>query len=417
MLLRLYSALWPLLTPLIKRYLKKRARQAPAYLAHWDERFGRSLPQPRGQQIWLHAVSVGETRAALPLVKALRARYPQASLLITQMTPTGRAIAQELYPDAQVHYLPYDNLRWMRRFVAAAQPACLLLMETEIWPAMIHACRDAGVPVLLVNARLSEKSAAGYRRIARLVRPALQRLNAVAAQSPADAARLAALGTPAPQVCGSTKYDFTPPADKLAQGEAFRAAIGHRPVWVCASTRDGEEALILDAWRAAGPQPALLVLVPRHPERFAEVAQLAADRGFAVQRRSDQAAVAAETQVWVGDSMGELFAYYAAADVAFVGGSLLDFGAQNLIEPASVGVPVLLGPSTYNFAEASALALQAGAAKQVADAPQLVASALQLLADSAARQRMREAGLAFTRAHQGASERIATLVAAVLDGG
>jgi 3-deoxy-D-manno-octulosonic-acid transferase len=185
-------------------------------------------------------------------------------------------------------------------------------------------------------------------------------------------------------------------------------------VWVCASTRDGEEALILDAWRADGPQQALLVLVPRHPERFAQVAQLAAGRGFAVQRRSDQVAVATDTQVWVGDSMGELFAYYAAADVAFVGGSLLDFGAQNMIEPASVGVPVLLGPSTYNFAEASVLALQAGAARQVADAPQLVVAALALLDDADARLRMRDAGLAFTAAHRGASERIASLIAATL---
>ncbi|MEQ6290011.1 lipid IV(A) 3-deoxy-D-manno-octulosonic acid transferase [Vogesella sp. GCM10023246] len=407
----LYSALWPLLTPLVKRYLNKRAQKAPAYLQHWDERFGRDLPRGDGREvIWLHAVSVGETRAALPLVKQLRQQYPAARFVITQMTPTGRATALELYPDAEIRYLPYDSAGNMRRFIAALRPKFGVLMETELWPNLLHACRAAGVPLFLVNARLSEKSLRGYRRIGPLIRPAMRALTAVAAQSDADAERLRQLGAANVSVCGNSKYDFTPPPDKLVLGQAFRQRIGSRPVWVCASTRDGEEELILRAWQAVPRGEALLLLVPRHPERFDSVATLAADMGFAVQRRSDEQAVAASTQVWLGDSMGELFAYYAAADVAFIGGSLLDFGSQNLIEPASVGLPVLIGRSTFNFAEAAALALAAGAARQVSDADQLVAAALTLLQDAAARQPMRQAGLAFTAQHRGASQRMLQLI-------
>ena len=407
----LYSALWPLLTPLVKRYLRKRARQAPAYLEHWDERFGRDLPRSDGREvIWLHAVSVGETRAALPLVTLLRQQYPAARFVITQMTPTGRATALELYPDAEIRYLPYDSAGNMRRFIAALRPKFGVLMETELWPNLLHACRTAGVPLFLLNARLSEKSLRGYRRIGPLIRPAMRAFTSVAAQSDADAERLRQLGAAKVRVCGNSKYDFTPPADQLALGQEFRQRIGSRPLWVCASTRDGEEALILQAWQQATRGDALLLLVPRHPERFDSVATLAADMGFSVQRRSDNQALAAGTQVWVGDSMGELFAYYAAADVAFVGGSLLDFGSQNLIEPASIGLPVLIGPSTYNFAEAASLALAAGAARQVADAQSLVSAVLELLPDAAARQRMREAGLAFTAQHRGASQRMLQLI-------
>jgi len=407
----LYSALWPLLMPLVKRYLNKRARKAPAYLEHWDERFGRDLPRGDGREvIWLHAVSVGETRAALPLVKLLRQQYPAARFVITQMTPTGRATALQLYPDAEIRYLPYDSAGNMRRFIAALRPKLGVLMETELWPNLLHACRAAGVPLFLVNARLSEKSLRGYRRIGPLIRPAMRALTAVAAQSEADAERLRQLGAARVQVCGNSKYDFTPPAEQLAVGQTFRQHIGNRPVWVCASTRDGEEALILQAWQAAPRGDALLLLVPRHPERFDSVATLAASMGLAVQRRSDGQPVSQGTQVWVGDSMGELFAYYAAADVAFVGGSLLDFGSQNLIEPASIGLPVLIGPSTYNFAEAASLALAAGAARQVADAQSLVSAALALLQDADARQLMREAGLAFTAQHRGASQRMLQLI-------
>ncbi|BAK78766.1 3-deoxy-D-manno-octulosonic-acid transferase domain protein [Pseudogulbenkiania sp. NH8B] len=409
----LYSALWTLATPLIRRYLRKRAKKAPAYLEHWDERFGQRVVPAATGAIWVHAVSVGETRAALPLVAALRRRWPDAPLLVTQMTPTGRATAEALYPDAEVRYLPYDYPRAVRAFLRSYRPRFGVLMETELWPNLIHAAHAQRVPLFLANARLSEKSLRGYRKVARLMAPALGQFRAIAAQTADDAGRLQQLGAVDVAVCGNTKYDFTAPEAALELGAAFRRRIGPRPVLVCASTRDGEEALILDAWRAAGRAvaDALLVIVPRHPERFASVAGLAEAAGFAVQRRSDDAALRDTTQVWIGDSMGELFGYYAAADVAFVGGSLLPLGGQNLIEPASVGVPVLFGPSMFNFADASAKALASGAAVQVADAAALVQQALALLADPARRQSMRQAALGFTAAHRGASERIVALIA------
>lgn len=410
----LYSLLWWAATPLIRRYLKKRAGKAPAYLQHWDERFGvANSPRATGA-IWIHAVSVGETRAALPLIQALRQRWPDAPLLLTQMTPTGRDTARQLYPDAEVRYLPYDYPAAVRDFLALWQPRFGVLMETEIWPNLLHAAHKQGVPLFLANARLSEKSLRGYRRIQGLIGPAMRSLTAVAAQSPQDAERLQQLGAIDPQVCGNTKYDFTPPAAMQTLAQAFRQRIGQRPVFICASTRDAEETLILQAWQQADVGNTLLVLVPRHPERFDSVAALAHDMGFAVQRRSDNADIAADTSVWLGDSMGELFAYYGCAEVAFVGGSLLPLGGQNLIEPASLGLPVLFGPSMFNFAEASQLALAAGAALQVADATALVSQVLSLLQDRARCQQMSMAAQTFTAAHRGASQRIVALLQAHL---
>lgn len=408
---QLYSAAWWLATPLIRRYLRKRARKARAYLEHWDERFAIDLPaRGAGQLIWLHAVSVGETRAAQPLIALLRERYPQARWLISQMTPTGRDTARQLYPFAEIRYLPYDRADYMQRFVAAMRPTFGILMETELWPNLMHACRTQQIPLFLCNARLSEKSLRGYRRILPLIRPAMQALTAVAAQSEDDAQRLAQLGACNITVCGNTKYDISPPPAQLALGQQFKQRIGDRPVLVCASTREGEEALILDAWRQAEVGRSLLVIVPRHPERFVAVAHSATEKGFSVQCRSDNLPLLPDTQVWIGDSMGELFAYYAAADVAFIGGSLLDFGSQNLIEPASAGVPVLLGPSTYNFAEAAKLAIKAGVAVQIAHADELVATALRLLSQAAEREAIARAARQFTRLHQGASQRCLALL-------
>ncbi|MCP1291267.1 lipid IV(A) 3-deoxy-D-manno-octulosonic acid transferase [Chromobacterium sp. S0633] len=408
---RLYSWAWLLATPLVRHYLKKRARKAPAYLEHWDERFGSQL-QPRAEgAIWIHAVSVGETRAAQPLVAALREAWPDAPLLMTQMTPTGRATALQLYPDAEVRYLPYDYPQAAQAFLAAYRPRLGVLMETELWPNLIHAAAEQQVPLFLANARLSEKSLNGYLKISGLISPAVAALRAVAAQTPEDGERLRQLGAKAVEICGNTKYDIQPPPAQLALAEAFKSRIGRRRVLVCASTRDGEEALILDAWRAAAQAlgDALLVLVPRHPERFGEAAALAESRGMKVQRRSDGAPVDAATQVWLGDSMGEAFAYFACGDLAFVGGSLLPLGCHNLIEPASVGVPVLFGPSIFNFKQAAALALAAGAARQVANAADLIGAVVELLGDERRRQAMRESALAFSGAHRGASQRMSAL--------
>jgi 3-deoxy-D-manno-octulosonic-acid transferase len=412
--LRLYSAIWYLITPLIKRYLAKRARLAPDYLEHWDERFGKALQARARGVIWVHAVSVGETRAAFPLIQALRQQWPDAPLLITQMTPTGRRCAHELYgADAEIRYLPYDYPQSVDKFFSCYQPLFGVLMETELWPNLIDAAYRHQVPLFLVNARLSAKSLRGYQKIGLLIRPAMQKLAAIAAQSDEDAARLRCLSAGEVLVCGNTKYDCEPPAAQRQLAMEFRQRIGARTVLVCASTRQGEEALILQAWKQQAVD-SLLVMVPRHPERFTEVTELARKAGFKVQRRSDQKGLDVDTQVWIGDSMGELFAYYGAADIVFVGGSLLPFGGQNLIEPASLGLAVLMGPSTFNFSAASRSAFSAGAACQVADANELLVKFNNLLIDENQRRAMQRAALEYSIQYRGASLRIRSLIKQVL---
>jgi 3-deoxy-D-manno-octulosonic-acid transferase len=344
-------------------------------------------------------------------VAALHARYPGHRILFTHMTPTGRQTGQTLFDDRVDRvYLPYDTPWAVSRFLAHFKPSFGLIMETELWPNLVAACKARAIPLLLVNARLSERSARGYARFPALVREALRGLAGVSAIGADDARRLTDLGARDVVVTGSVKFDATPPAAQLALGQEFRARIGGRPTFLCASTRDGEEALILDAWKTVAPKHALLVLVPRHPQRFDEVAALAVAKGYSVQRRSDNTALDRETAVWVGDSMGELFAYYASSDVAFVGGSLLDFGSQNLIEPCATGTPALVGPSTYNFPDIAREALACGAARQASTARELAAQAAVLLGDDRTRMTMGEAGLSFTARHRGATERIMALI-------
>ncbi|MDP1611573.1 MAG: lipid IV(A) 3-deoxy-D-manno-octulosonic acid transferase [Sulfuritalea sp.] len=394
------------LLPWAVLHLLWRARRQPEYLWHWGERFGRyATRRTAAPTLWLHAVSVGETRAAQPLVAALREHYPDYRILFTHMTPTGRATSEALFGDAVERiYLPYDTPWAMRRFLRHYRPRFGLIMETELWPNLIAACREAGVPLALVNARLSDRSAGRYAKFPALTREALQSLVAIGAQSADDAARLGVLGAQGVTVTGNIKFDIEAPPAQLELGGELRARCGSRPVWLAASTREGEEALILEAWQRVGVgDAALLVIVPRHPQRFDEVAQLATERGFAVQRRSENAAVAQTTQVLIGDSMGEMFAYYAAADIAFIGGSLLDFGSQNLIEAAACGTPILIGPSTRNFAEAAREAVVCGAAQQIVDADDLVRQVNALLANAAQRRSMADAGRAFAERHRGAT--------------
>jgi 3-deoxy-D-manno-octulosonic-acid transferase len=402
-------------------HLLWRARRQPEYLRHWGERFGYfdAVPPVPSHQgiplritIWLHAVSVGETRAAQPLVAALRERYPGYRILFTHMTPTGRATSEALFGDSVDHiYLPYDTPWAVRHFLRHYRPRFGLIMETELWPNLIAACRRESVPLRLVNARLSQRSAGRYAKFPALTREALRGLVAIGAQSTADAARLEALGAQGVTVTGNIKFDIEAPDEQLCLGRELRLRYGNRPVWLGASTREGEEALILDAWRKVGAgDTALLVIVPRHPQRFDEVARLAAERGFVVQRRSDDAPVAPSTQVLIGDSMGEMFAYYASADVAFIGGSLLDFGSQNLIEAAACGTPVLIGPSTRNFAEAAREAIACGAALSIGDADDLVAQVNALLANGDRRRDMGNAGRAFAERHRGATARTMDLI-------
>jgi len=404
-------ALW-LLLPWVAFHLLWRGRRQPEYRLHWGERFGRyPTSADRRPLIWIHAVSVGETRAAQPLVAALQERYPNHRILLTHMTPTGRATSEAVFGDTVERvYLAYDYPFAVARFLDHFRPTLGLIMETELWPNLTAACCERGIPLLLVNGRLSERSARRYQRFARLAQEAMGRLAAIATQSEADAERMRALGAGNVTVLGNMKFDIAPPEEQLRLGAHFRERIGSRPVFLCASTREGEEAQILEAWQQAGSPDALLVIVPRHPQRFDEVAALAATRGFSLQRRSEENAVDTGTQVWLGDSMGEMFAYYAASDVAFIGGSLLDFGSQNLIEACAVGVPVLLGPSTYNFAEAAREALACRAALAVENAVQLVDEGLALLADTRRCQTMGDAGQEFAARHRGATQRTITLI-------
>lgn len=409
----LYSLLLYLLTPLILLRLSWRARRQPAYGQHLGERFafyGARGSKDDAMLIWVHAVSVGETRAAQPLIEALRARWPAARILLTGMTPTGRAAGAEVYGNEVIQaYLPYDLPDAVGRFLDHFSPAFGILMETEIWPNLLAACAARDIPVGLANARLSARSARGYGRFAPLTRPAFARLRAVAAQTAADGERLAALGAKTVEVCGNLKFDVQPSPERLQLGAHWRQTLAGRTVWLAASTREGEEALLLDAWQRVS-STALLVLVPRHPQRFAEVAGLLSARGLRFRHRSEGLPTA-ETQVWLGDSMGEMAAYYALADLAFIGGSLLPLGGQNLIEAAACGCPVLVGPHTFNFLTATEDAIAAGAARRVADASALVAQALDLLQDDAALGAMRHGASAFAAAHRGATARTVDVIA------
>ncbi|PHV07726.1 3-deoxy-D-manno-octulosonic acid transferase [Janthinobacterium sp. BJB412] len=422
-----YSVMWWLALPLVLGRLWLRGRKEPGYRAHWGERLGlyeggtgAAMPT-----IWLHAVSVGETRAAEPLVDALLAAYPQHRIVLTHMTPTGRATGAALFgrhgERLLQSYLPYDTATMVRRFLRHFAPRICILMETEVWPNLIAECGRGGVPVVLANARLSERSLRKAGRFGRLLLDAARGITLVAAQTEADAARVATLGAPRVEVTGSIKFDVVVPAAALATGAALRAHIGNRPVLLCASTREGEEALILDAFqqaREALPADVLLLIVPRHPQRFDEVEKTVAERGLALERRSklalDGAALPARVAVLLGDSMGEMFAYYAACDCAFVGGSLLPLGGQNLIEPAALGKPVLIGPHTFNFAVVTEDALAAGGALRVADAAELMAGTARLLGDAALRADMGRRALAFANQHRGATARTVALLAPLL---
>jgi 3-deoxy-D-manno-octulosonic-acid transferase len=359
--------------------------------------------------LWVHAVSVGETRAAAPLIERLAREQPDATILLTSMTAAGRETAAALYGDSvATAWLPYDLPFAVRAFLRHWAPAVGLLMETELWPNLVHACRERGMPLFLINARMSARSAAGYARVAALSRPMLAALSGVATQSDADARRLRELGAAEVAVTGNLKFDVAIPDATRERGVELRERFGRgRRVFLCASTREGEEALLLDALaRRPLAGDALVVLVPRHPQRFDEVHDLLRARGVASVRRSVDVPVGPGTRVVLGDSMGEMLAYCAAADVAFVGGSLLPLGGQNLIEPIALGVPVLVGPHTFNFAEATERAVEAGAARRVADADALLAAAGALLDDDAARARMHDAALAFHAQHRGAAERL-----------
>lgn len=414
MLTRLpYTLLWILALPLVLLRLLWRARRQPAYLRHVGERFGRYRVRAPLAVIWVHAVSVGETRAAEPLVRALLERWPEHSVLLTHMTPTGRDTARTLFKDEPRvlrAYLPYDVGCFVNAFLRHFRPMFGVIMETELWPNLLTACRRRRIPVMLANARLSERSARRYARLPALTELTMKALSAIGAQTAADAARLSQLGARRVTVTGNIKFDITPPAEMLALGQTLRARIGTRPVVLAASTREGEEALLVDAFVRHVPTDALLLLVPRHPQRFDAIAAELAVRKLATQRRSADEAIAPHTRVLLGDSMGEMFAYYAAADVALIGGSWLPFGGQNLIEACAVGTPVVVGPHTFNFQAVAEDAVRAGAALRAEDADAGMQAAIALLAEPARRETAAAAGMAFATTHQGATARTITLL-------
>ena len=408
----LYTLLWLLVVPFTLVKLWWRGRREPGYRQHIAERYGRygdDAPACDGEIIWVHAVSLGETRAAAPLLERILRARPDAKILLTHMTATGREAGHALYGDTvRQLWLPYDVPFAVEAFLARYSPRAGLLMETEVWPNLVAASQRRGIPLFLVNARLSQKSAGGYARFSALTRPMFAALAGVAAQTEDDAARLAAVGAHDIIVTGNMKFDVMLPAESTALGRELRVRFGEsRPVFLAAATREGEEAMLVDSLaRAALPAQTLMVIVPRHPQRFQAVADMLRARGVPFVKRSENRAVPADIAVALGDSLGEMGGYYAAADVAFIGGSLKPLGGQNLIESIAMGTPTIVGPHTFNFREAADNAVAAGAALRVADVDELMAEVASLLRDPARRSRMRDAALAFHAAHRGAADRL-----------
>jgi len=385
--------------PLILARLWWRGRREPLYRRRIGERFGYYRNATAGRPfLWLHAVSVGEARASAALVRALAEKHGDHDLVLTCMTAAGRETLKELHGESvRVAWLPYDYPGAVRRFLEHYRPRLGVLMETEIWPNLLAACASHGVPMVLANARMSEKSTLGYRRWDGLARPAFASLAAVCAQSEDDAQRLRNLGARRVELAGNLKFDSAPDERKRAEGASWRARLA-RPVLLLASTREGEEKILLDAMPVRD-EKLLVLVVPRHPRRFDEIALLSQSR------RSRNPAPAPQDRVHLGDTMGEMDFYYAAADVAVIGGSFVPRGGQNLIEACAAGVPVVLGPSMFNFAEAARLALEAGAAVQAADAAGAVAEAFRLLMNSKERKTMGMAGKQLCDAHRGATRK------------
>ena len=418
--LQIYALLMRCAQPLLRRKLARRALAEPGYAEAVPERWGHYTqpPEATSELVWVHAVSLGETRTAAILLREWRAQVPGLRVLLTHGTATGRAEGRGLLQPGDVQvWQPWDSRQAVERFLAHFQPRLGVLLETEVWPNLMAAARARGLPVALVNARMSPKSLAGARRLSWLAKPAYRALAAVYAQTAADAQRLAQLGAPVAGVLGNLKFDARPDTQQQALARQWRAAL-HRPVLMLASSREGEELEFLRQWQAskAQAQPASaqrvqLLIVPRHPQRFDEVARLVQAQGLTVSRRSSWAgapaddAAALQADVWLGDSLGEMAFYYTLSDLALLGGSFEALGGQNLIEPAACGCPVVMGPHTFNFAEAAVMAEAAGAAFRVPDMAAGLACGLSLLQDPAALQDARAAALAFAASQGGAAAR------------
>lgn len=415
----LYSFLFYLMIPFVLLRLLWRSYRQPIYRKRLAERFG-FYPYQLQQCLWVHAVSVGEAIAAIPLIKALQKKYPTSTILVTTMTPTGAARVQEAFGETVQHaFIPYDLPDAMRRFMKTMQPRICIIMETELWPNLINACHQTSVPVVLVNARLSEKSARGYQRIGGMTRMMLQQLSAIAAHGDADARRFIELGAVKENVTvtGNIKFDIeVPTALRAKEGELLSQLGQERFIWIAASTHEGEEEIILAAHKqvCAADPAALLILVPRHPNRFDEVAKMAESQ-FMTARRSIQSLVTPETHVYLADTMGELLLMYAVSDVAFVAGSLVPRGGHNMLEAAALGKPLLSGPSLFNFAEISERLISANAMKIVTDADSLAAALSDFAGNATARKWVGEAALQVVANNRGALERQMAVIAGVME--
>ncbi|MGI9341960.1 MAG: lipid IV(A) 3-deoxy-D-manno-octulosonic acid transferase, partial [Gammaproteobacteria bacterium] len=412
MLRFLYAILTYLMAPVLLLHLFWRSIGNPPYRQRIAERFGFVERRGTKPSIWVHAVSVGEVMASAALVRALQERYPDRDLVLTTMTPTGSARVVELFGDSVVHsYVPYDLASAVRRFFDRMQPELVIIVETEIWPNLFHECGLRKIPLVIASARISPKSVRRYRKVVGLFSETLSHGIVIAAQSQTDADRFRSLGA-APErihVTGNIKFDFTVDPGVPTSGRGFRHEhAADRPVWIAASTHADEEEIVLQAHRKVleSIPEALLILVPRHPERFQLVAALIDRTGFARVTRSSGRRCAPGTDVFLGDSMGELMMLYAASDVAFVGGSLVPIGGHNLLEPAALGLPVLTGPNTYNAPDIAELLLAGGSAQVIDDAHGLAAQVSLLLPDPDERARRGSIGRRVVEDNRGTLERV-----------
>ncbi|MEY3219863.1 MAG: hypothetical protein RIT27_1220 [Pseudomonadota bacterium] len=409
-----YSLVGYFLIPVILGRLGWRGFKAPDYWARWAERFGFFKSLPQHQRIWIHAVSFGELQAAVPLIKTLQYKYPHFNILITTMTPTGAQRAKELFGETITHlYLPYDLWHAVFLFLQKTQPTIGIIIETELWANLFQACRKRNIPLFLVNARLSEKSAAKYRRfIPHLTKQTLQCLTHVIAQTTDDAKRLKELGAPTVSVSGNLKFEVEIPSALFEQAKQLKQTFQNRPVWIAASTHEGEEIPLLKVHQRLKMQlpDILLILVPRHPERFNRVFQYCEQQGFQTIKRSLFQSVDNKTAVYLGDTMGELLLLYAVADVAFVGGSFIPRGGHNLLEPAAVGKPILTGQFMFNFLEITKRLLEIHAAEQITNEQQLTERVLFLLENAPIRQKKGEMAKRFVEQNRGALKKVLDLI-------
>ncbi len=406
-----YTVLLYLLIPFALLKLLYRGLRAPDYLKRWPERFGFFAHKVTQPSIWIHAVSVGELQAAIPIINALQIRYPGTPIVVTSTTPTGLARAQAVFADRIITgHIPYDLPGALRRFLNRTQPKIAIIMETELWPNLFEQCKQRKIPVAIVNARLSERSARGYQRFTTLTQFILQRISWMAAQNKADGQRFLQLGLAAERltITGNVKFDQPIQVAAVQQGKTLKATFGSRPVWIAASTHQGEDEHVLASFAELKKHhpTLLLILVPRHPERFNNVADLCTRQNWQVVRRSLKQAVNKNTDVLLGDTMGEMITFFAASDVVYMGGSLVPVGGHNMIEPAALGLPIITGPHTFNFAQITQQLIALKAAQQITNVNELTRTVRYYLENPQQRKTAGAAGLQWLQENKGATARV-----------